>query len=225
MNKVISLKNITKIYDENQPSEVKALNDITIDINEGEFIAICGTSGSGKTTLMNIIGCMTKQTSGNYYLHDRCVDKLNDAELSHIRNKNFGFVFQDFALIPYRTVSENVSVPLLFSKSSKKDSKKQVNYILDLLNISDLKNRQVSKLSGGQKQRVAIARALVNEPHTILADEPTGSLDISTSESIIECFKEINKNGKTVIIITHDINIAQKCDRIIRVEGGKIVSD
>lgn len=225
MNKVISLKNITKIYDENQPSEVHALIDITVDINEGEFIAICGTSGSGKTTLMNIIGCMAKQTSGNYYLYDRCVDKLNDAELSHIRNKNFGFVFQDFALIPYRTVSENVSVPLLFSKSSKKDSKKQVNYILDLLNISDLKNRQVSKLSGGQKQRVAIARALVNEPHTILADEPTGALDISTSESIIECFKEINKNGKTVIIITHDTNIAQKCDRIIRVEGGRIVPD
>ena len=219
---MIEIRNLSKTYNYKKDNAFLALSDINLKINDGEFVAIIGKSGAGKSTLMHIIGCIDKFEKGEYLIDGANMSGLSESEKAEIRNNTVGIVMQDFALIEDYTVFENVEVPLLFSKKCK-DKKKKVLDAIRLIGIEDLLNKPVNKLSGGQKQRVAIARAIVNEPRIILADEPTGALDSKTSLEIMEIFKKLNDAGKTVIIITHDKGVADKCKRIIEVSDGKIV--
>ena len=218
---VISLRNINKIYGKGD-AEVKAIKDVSISINEGELVAIVGTSGSGKSTLLNIIGCIDRPTSGEYLLSSQEVQSLSEKNLAKKRNKSIGFVLQYFGLINSYTVYENVELPLIYSKTGKAERTKKVEEILSRLNILDKKNKYPSELSGGQNQRVAIARALVNDPQIILADEPTGALDKNTSREVMEILTELNKTGKTVILVTHDEKISSQCERVLRIEDGSL---
>lgn len=222
MMKCIVLKNIYKKYYKNTAAEVIALKGINLDITKGEIVSIIGPSGSGKSTLLHILGCLDNVDSGNYFLGDEDIIKKSNSELALIRNRKIGFVLQEFGLINNQTVLENVSIPLLFSKTRFFDIKKIVLDNLQEIGISDLVYRKISELSGGQKQRVAIARALVNNPEIILADEPTGALDQKTSELIINTLLDLNKQGKTVVIVTHNMKIAEKCNRSIRINDGII---
>lgn len=219
MDKLLEIKNVCKVFGKNE-SEIKALSNINISIRKGELIGIVGPSGSGKTTLLNIMGCLDLPTNGEYFLNGSNILKLNDRKLAKIRNTEIGFVIQDYALIEYETVYNNVVIPLKYAR--KRNKREIVCNILRQLGIEDKEMQLVRNLSGGQKQRVAIARALVNNPSIILADEPTGALDTETGKQIFELLKSINKNGKTVIIVTHDINLAEKCDRTISIVDGKI---
>lgn len=219
MDKLLEIKNVCKVFGKNE-SEIKALSNINISISKGELIGIVGPSGSGKTTLLNIMGCLDLPTNGEYFLNGSNILKLNDRKLAKIRNTEIGFVIQDYALIEYETVYNNVVIPLKYAR--KRNKREIVCNILRQLGIEDKEMQLVRNLSGGQKQRVAIARALVNNPSIILADEPTGALDTETGKQIFELLKSINKNGKTVIIVTHDINLAEKCDRTISIVDGKI---
>ena len=212
--KSIDIRNVTKIYGKGE-GKTKALDNVNLSIQEGELVAIMGPSGSGKSTLLNIIGCIDVATTGNYY--------LNEKKLAEIRNKKIGFVYQNFNLLYDYNIIDNVTLPLTYS-NNKKTMKKRGIDILRRVGLDSYINKKPSMLSGGQKQRVAIARALINNPDIILADEPTGSLDMASGENVIEILKEINKGGKTVIIVTHDINIAYKCNRIIKVIDGKVLS-
>ena len=217
---LIKLKNINKIYNQ-ESADFYALNDINLEINQGEMIAIMGPSGAGKSTLLNILGCIDVATSGEYSINNTLVQSLNKKELARIRNKNIGFVFQYFALIKEYTVLENVELPLTYGNMSKKKIKEKALMYLERTGIKGLAKKTPPKLSGGQQQRVAIARALVNEPSIILADEPTGALDQKTGKEILSLLKELNKLGQTIIIVTHDPNIAAICDRTIFIEDGK----
>lgn len=219
---LINLKNISKKFGAND-NEINALRDINLKINEGEFVAIVGTSGSGKSTILNIIGTLEKQTTGEYLLENKNLNKLNQYELAKLRNKTFGFVVQNFALINDYTVYENIEIPLSYGKVNSSERKKLINKVLTTLDIKDKINKKPTQLSGGQCQRVAIARVIVNSPKIILADEPTGALDKKTGQQVIEIFKNLNKEGKTVIIVTHDLNIAAQCDRVIKIDDGVIV--
>lgn len=221
MNSVISLKDVVKIYEIDDKNDVLALDHVDFDVKSGEFISICGVSGSGKSTLLHIMGCLDRVTSGDVVIDGQDVLRLNDRQLARIRNKSIGFVLQDFGLIPYRTAFENVMVPLYFTKD-KLDKKARVDEMLELLGIKELRNRNVNKMSGGQKQRVAIARALVNNPQIILADEPTGQLDSNTKREIIDIFLKIKDLGKTVVVVTHDVELANQADRVVYIEDGKI---
>lgn len=221
---LINLKNISKIYGEGE-SEFKALDNINLEINPGEMIAIMGPSGAGKSTLLNILGCMDKPSYGKYILGDAIVTNLKSTDLAKIRNKYIGFVFQYFALIKEYSVLENVQLPLNLRKVSKEEKKKISLKFLEKLKIKDQYKKKPSQLSGGQQQRVAIARALVADCPIILADEPTGALDKKTSKEIINILKDINKDGKTVIIVTHNEEVANNCMRKIIIEDGKIVKD
>lgn len=218
---LIELKNIKKVYGKGD-AKVEALRGIDLSIEKGEMIAIMGASGSGKSTLLNILGFLDKPTEGNYLLNGQSVGKLGDKILARNRNKFIGFVVQNFALIEDYTVFQNIKVPLDYTKISKKEKKQRIVTLLDKMKISDKKDKLPKELSGGQNQRVAIARALVNNPEIILADEPTGALDSKTGEDVMAIFKEFNKEGKTVIIITHDEKIANMCKRIIKIEDGKL---
>lgn len=218
---LIELKNIKKIYGKGD-AKVDALRGIDLSIEKGEMIAIMGASGSGKSTLLNILGFLDKPTEGSYLLNGQSVGKLGDKILARNRNKFIGFVVQNFALIEDYTVFQNIKVPLDYTKISKKEKKQRIVTLLDKMKISDKKDKLPKELSGGQNQRVAIARALVNDPEIILADEPTGALDSKTGEDVMAIFKEFNKEGKTVIIITHDEKIANMCKRIIKIEDGKL---
>lgn len=220
----IELKNINKIYG-TKDNKVNVLNNINLKINDGEMVAIVGPSGSGKSTLLNIIGTIDKQTSGEYLINGVNTDKLKAKEIAKIRNKTFGFVFQYFGLINNISVYKNIRIPLEYSKCSKSEGNSRIDRLLEALKISDKKKCTPKQLSGGQCQRVAIARALVNDPEIIIADEPTGALDKHTSKEIISIFKEINKKGKTVIIVTHDLEVANECSRIIKIEDGEVVLD
>lgn len=211
---MIRLVNINKTYNYKKANAFSALKNINLNINDGEMLAIVGKSGAGKSTLMHILGCIDDFESGDYFIDDINVKDISNGKKAEIRNKKIGIVMQDFALIEEYTVIENVMVPLLFDKS-KKDKKKTAIKAIESVGIGDLTNKPVNKLSGGQKQRVAIARAIVNDPVFILADEPTGALDSNTSLEIMQVFKDLNKLGKTIIIITHDKDVAQKCDRIV----------
>ena len=217
---MIILENIIKDYS-NKEQVTHALRGVNVKIEEGEFVAIVGTSGSGKSTLLNIIGAMDDATSGKYYFDDKDITNCNLKELHEFRKKNVSFVFQNFALMDKYTVYENVEMPLIARHI--KHRKSIVMDYLEKMGIADLKNKIPSHLSGGQQQRCAIARAMAADTPVLLADEPTGALDQNTSNEIMKCFEEINKNGKTVILITHDINIANRCKRIIHIEDGKIV--
>jgi putative ABC transport system ATP-binding protein len=222
------LEDIKKTYRTGE-IEVEVLKGINLEIKRGEFVAIMGTSGSGKTTLLNIIGCLDRPTSGRYLLAGREVfggesnsSGLDDNELSEVRNKHIGFIFQNFYLLPYATVLENVLLPALYSDS--RVNKTKAMEILRVVGLSERARFKPNQLSGGQQQRVAIARALINEPELILADEPTGQLDSHTAREIMELLKELNKKGKTIILVTHDNNIAGYAEKIIHMKDGRIVS-
>lgn len=222
MENVIELKSVSKVYKSKGVDDVVALDDLTLDIRRGEFAAVCGVSGSGKSTLLHIMGCLDKPTSGKVIVSGTDVSGLNDSELAKIRSERIGIVLQDFALIPYRTAYDNVMVPLYFSRN-RKNIRKRIMESLEKTGVAALAKREIRKMSGGQKQRVAIARALVNYPDIILADEPTGQLDTKTKKEIAELFKAINSEGVTIVVVTHDDELAKAADRIVRISDGRIV--
>ena len=222
--KVISIKDIAKHYQVGTQL-VKAIRTISIDIYKNEYVALMGPSGSGKSTLMNILGCLDTPTRGEYYLAGQDVSKMMDNELAEIRNREIGFVFQTFNLLPRSTALQNVMLPLIYAGYSKTDRIKKATETLGQVQLSDRMDHRPNELSGGQRQRVAVARALVNNPSIILADEPTGNLDSKTSIEIMGLFEEIHAAGNTVIVVTHEEDIARHCHRIIRLIDGEVASD
>jgi putative ABC transport system ATP-binding protein len=224
METLIGIKDLVKNYYVGTVV-VEALRSITLDIYKGDYVAIMGTSGSGKSTLMNILGCLDTPTSGNYTLNGKDVSKLTDEKLAEIRNKEIGFVFQTFNLLQRYTALENVTLPLIYSGISKVERRERANKVLDAVGLTDRVTHKPNELSGGQRQRVAAARALVNNPSIILADEPTGNLDSKTSIDIMTLFEDIHKMGNTVIVVTHEEDIAQQAHRIIRLKDGEVSSD
>ena len=220
----IEIKNLKKIYNANKSIEVEALKSINLIIEKGDFCSIVGVSGSGKSTLLYILGCIDKQTEGTYLLEGKNVSKMSENELAQIRNKKIGFVLQDFGLIEEETVIENVRVPILFCKDKNliRNFRNKAEKLLKDLGIENLKDKKVNLLSGGQRQRVAIARALINDPELILADEPTGSLDTNTAQNIMNIFKELNKSGKTIIIVTHNMELAKETQICVKIKDGLI---
>ena len=219
---MIKLDNIVKIYDAKVENK-RALDNVSLTIEDGEFVAVIGPSGSGKSTLLNIIGCMDSATEGTYELNGKDVTKMNAKEVQKIRRDNIGFVFQHFALMDYYTAYENIELPLLARNEKRRNRKEKVIKTMKELGILAEINKIPSKMSGGQRQRVAIARALVTGCNILLADEPTGALDQNTGKEVLELLKEINAKGTTVIIVTHDMNIAKQTNRIIEIVDGKIV--
>lgn len=220
---MIQLKYLSKIYGKENGQQVKALDNANLTIEKGEFVAVIGASGSGKSTMMNILGLLDRPTLGEYYLENREVSTLTDDELANIRNKKIGFVFQKFHLLPKTTAIENVELPLIYS--DRKDIRKMAENALASVGLSNRGRHRTNELSGGQQQRVAIARALVNEPEVILGDEPTGNLDSKSGLEVVGIFQELNRAGKTIILITHSSEIAQHANRIIRIHDGKITED
>ena len=204
---------------------LEVLKGLSLDINKNEYVALMGPSGSGKSTLMNIIGCLDTPTAGKYILNQQDVSKMEDNSLAEVRNKEIGFVFQQFNLLPRLTALENVALPLVYAGISKKLRNEKALHVLDMVNLSDRSHHRPNELSGGQSQRVAIARALVNDPAIILADEPTGNLDSKTSYEIMDIFGDIHSRGNTVVLVTHEEDIANHALRIVRLRDGVIESD
>ena len=218
---ILNLQNIYKDYQQ-EKLVVPVLKDVSLTVEEGEYVAIMGPSGSGKTTLMNIIGCLDRPTSGTYELAGENVLKLKDRELSDLRLKSIGFVFQSFQLMPRESAVENVALPLSYAGVRKKERRSRATKALERVGLGDRVNFRPTQLSGGQKQRVAIARAMANDPAIILADEPTGALDTKSGEQIMELFDSLNEEGVTIVMITHDPRIAAKAKRIVRIIDGEI---
>ncbi len=223
-DQIIILKNVTKDYVLGQVV-IPALNKINLSINKNEYVALMGPSGSGKSTLMNILGCLDTATSGDYILNGKNVSLLNDNQLAEIRNKEIGFVFQTFNLLPRLSALENCLLPLVYAGYNRKEREQRAKEVLENVGLADRMKHKPNELSGGQRQRVAIARALINHPSIILADEPTGNLDSKTSEEIMAIFDEIHQRGNTVILVTHENDIARHAHRIIRLKDGLIDSD
>jgi putative ABC transport system ATP-binding protein len=221
---MITLKGVTKIY-KNGPLEVQALHAIDLHIGKGEFVAIMGPSGSGKSTLMNIIGCLDVPTSGSYELDGVAVESLNERELARIRNRKIGFVFQSFNLLPRQTVLQNVMLPMMYAGVPREERRERALELLRRVGLSERIKHRPNELSGGQKQRVAIARALTMNAPVLLADEPTGNLDTKSSHEIMELFKEIHADGTTIVLVTHEPDIADHAERIITFGDGRILSD
>lgn len=218
---ILNLQNIYKDYQQ-EKLVVPVLKDVSLTVEEGEYVAIMGPSGSGKTTLMNIIGCLDRPTSGTYELAGENMLKLKDRELSDLRLKSIGFVFQSFQLMPRESAVENVALPLSYAGVRKKERRSRATKALERVGLGDRVNFRPTQLSGGQKQRVAIARAMVNHPKILLADEPTGALDSKSGEQIMELFDSLNEEGVTIVMITHDPRIAAKAKRIVRIIDGEI---
>lgn len=221
---MIQVKNVSKTFNKGKTNAFKALDNVSISIEKGELTAIVGTSGAGKSTLLHILACIDDYDNGEYYIDDVLVKNISEKKLAAIRNVKIGMVMQDFALIDDFTAVQNVMLPLDFSKEKNSNKKEKAMNALKSVGMEKLANNLSNKLSGGQKQRIAIARAIVNNPSVILADEPTGALDSKTAADIMELFKKLNKNGKTIIIVTHDKKIAEQCERIIEISDGRIIN-
>lgn len=221
---IIKIDSLTKIYGKDTFTTL-ALDNVNLQIDKGEFISIMGPSGSGKTTLLNIIGCMDTGTNGEYWLDKVNVSSISNNKLWEVRRKYISFVFQHFALLKDYTIYENIELPLLYRGLSERKRKEKIMYYMSRLGIEELAKKKPAFVSGGQQQRVAIARALVSEASVILADEPTGSLDQKTGEELLNLLKDINQENKTVILVTHDMNVAKYTDRIINIADGKITND
>lgn len=221
---MIKLNSIQKIYNKGKSNEFEALKNISLSVEDGELVAIIGKSGAGKSTLLHILACIDSYEAGEYTIDDMLIKNLNEKKLAQIRNENVGMVMQDYALIEDFSCIENVLLPLDFAKNKKANKAELAMNALRSVGMDGMAKKSVNKLSGGQKQRVAIARAVVNEPSIILADEPTGALDTKTSAEIMELFHELNEKGHTVIIVTHDLEIADQCDRIIEISDGKVIN-
>ena len=221
---VIELKNISRKYQIGTET-IHALRSVSLSIERGEYVALMGPSGSGKSTLMNILGCLDTPSGGDYQLNQKLVSSMDENELAEIRNKEIGFVFQTFNLIPRSTALENVALPLVYAGFNKSDRTERAMAVLTDVGLGDRVTHKPNELSGGQRQRVAIARALVNKPSIILADEPTGNLDSKTSEEIMLLFEEIHQKGNTIIVVTHEEDIAQHAHRIVRLKDGLVESD
>ena len=222
---LIEIKNIYKIYNEGKESEVRALDGVTLSIDRGEFVAIIGASGSGKSTLMNILGCLDVPTYGDYILNGTDVTDRTDRQLAHIRNKEIGFIFQGYNLIPALTAYENVELPLIYQGISVFQRKERVMAALERVGMADRFGHRPSEMSGGQQQRVAIARAIATHPPIIMADEPTGALDSKTGKHVLEILHSLHEGGSTIILITHDNGIAATAHRIVLISDGHIVAD
>jgi putative ABC transport system ATP-binding protein len=224
MSNVITIRNITRDFQLGHET-VHVLKGIDLDIERGDYVAIMGPSGSGKSTLMNLLGCLDTPTGGSYVLNGKDVSQMTDDDLAEIRNKEIGFVFQTFNLLPRTTALENVALPMIYAGASKKDRTERAKKVLTDVGLADRMDHQPNQLSGGQRQRVAVGRALVNHPSIILADEPTGNLDSKTSLEILQLFDDIHKAGNTVIVVTHEEDVAERAQRIIRLRDGIIESD
>ena len=219
---IITVDNVNKTY-KNGSLELQVLKNISFKVDKGEFLAIMGSSGSGKSTMMNILGCLDNQYEGKYILDGIDISKSTENELSEIRNKKIGFIFQSFNLLPRLTALENVELPLIYSSVPKEERHKRANELLEMVGLKERTHHRPNELSGGQRQRVAIARALVNNPSIILADEPTGNLDSKSEEEIIEILQELNRMGKTIVIVTHEPNIGDIAQRKIVFKDGEII--
>src|SRR5712672_2052093 len=224
MTKIIETHNIAKVYKMGN-NIVNALQDISISIDKGEYVAFMGPSGSGKSTLMNIVGCLDTPTSGTYMLNNHMVSEMTENELAEVRNKEIGFVFQTFNLLPRASALENVALPLIYAGYGKGDRDEMAMAALESVSLADRWHHKPNELSGGQRQRVAIARALVNSPSIILADEPTGNLDSKTGDEIMALFDELHANGNTLIVVTHEPDIAEYAHRVVHIRDGMIASD
>ncbi len=220
---MLRLKNIKKTYNLGKVNEFTALEDICLEINDGEMIALIGKSGAGKSTLLHVMACIDSYEDGEYFIDDILIKDFSEAKLAEIRNKKIGIVMQDFALIEDFSVIENVLIPLNLAKEKKSNKRELAKSALKKVDMDSMLNKPVKFLSGGQKQRVAIARAIVNDPSVIFADEPTGALDTENSTEIIKLFNMLNEMGKTIIIVTHDMEVAKSCKKIIEVSDGKII--
>ena len=221
---MIELKNIGKSY-RMGGMDIAALSEISLSVQEGEFIAVMGPSGSGKSTLMNVLGCLDRPTSGTYFFEDREISSMDDDQLAHVRNAKIGFVFQSFNLLPRFSALKNVEMPLIYSGVPANVRTERAVPVLAMVGLQDRMRHKPTELSGGQQQRVAIARALVNQPPLLLADEPTGNLDSRSGAEILNILVDLNKQGVTIMIVTHDHDVAARCRRIINLKDGRIVGD
>lgn len=221
---IMKIDSLGKVY-KNGHIEVEALRDVNLSISKGEFVSIMGPSGSGKSTLMNIVGCLDRATSGTYLLDDVNISSLSDIELAKIRNLKIGFVFQSFNLLPRITALQNVELPMIYAGVSAKERRKKAMNALERVGLLERMNHKPNEMSGGQKQRVAIARALVNSPAIILADEPTGNLDSASGEDIMVLFQELNREGVTIVLVTHEPDIAEHTKRVVSFRDGRLVKD
>jgi putative ABC transport system ATP-binding protein len=222
---LIEIKNLQRVYFENTDIELRALRGVDLKIEAGEFVAIMGPSGSGKSTLMHLLGFLDTPSGGKYFFEGEDATNLTDNELATIRNQKVGFVFQSFHLLPRTTATENVELPLMYSKGKKDDHTQRAQTMLQRVGLGDRLDHMPNELSGGQQQRVSIARALVNNPRVIFADEPTGNLDSVSSKEIMDIFKELHKEGRTIIMVTHDPMVGMQTDRIISLQDGNIIRD